>query len=458
MEKPRQRHANGYAISRDLGPRLVAVESCRPLGHETRKHPPAQIRKLAASLQQFGFVLPLLIDADHRVIDGWGLVIAARHLGLAEVPAVFLKDLSEAETRTLRLALNRLTADAVWDGAALTLEFSEIVELSPQFDLEISGFEMGEIDVLLDGTGLDQEDELPRIDAALTPVTRLSDLWLLGDHRLLCGDALDAESYARVLDSIHADMVFADPPYNVPIDGHVSGLGLVKHGNFAMASGELSCAEFQAFLTRSLGHAAACTIDGAIHFICMDWRHMKEILGAGADIYSELKNLCVWNKSNAGMGSFYRSKHELIFVFKVGNGAHTNNVALGRHGRHRTNVWDYVSQNALNGTSKSKLLLHPTLKPVAMISDAIRDCTKRNAAILDPFGGAGTTLIAAERTGRHAHLIEIDPIFVDASIERWQRLSGRSAIHAQSGRPFMRPRNMESETSQSNPSSGLIGK
>ena len=235
-----------------------------------------------------------------------------------------------------------------------------------------------------------------------------------------------------------ADMMFADPPYNVPIEGHVSGLGAVKHADFAMASGELSSAEFQAFLRTSLGHAASWSINGAIHFVCMDWRHQREILAAGDEVYSELKNLCVWNKSNAGMGSLYRSKHELIFVFKVGKGPHINNVALGRYGRHRSNVWDYVSQNALNGSAKSKLALHPTVKPVAMIADAIRDCSNRGGLILDPFGGAGTTLIAAERTGRRARVIELDPIFVDVSIERWQRLTGGTAIHADSGQPFAR--------------------
>ena len=215
------------------------------------------------------------------------------------------------------------------------------------------------------------------------------------------------------------------------------GLGTVKHDDFAMASGELSSAEFESFLNTSLAHAACRSVDGAIHFVCMDWRHLKEVLAAGEAIYGELKNLCVWNKSNAGMGSLYRSKHELIFVFKVGNAAHINNVSLGRYGRHRTNVWDYVSQNSLNGTSRSKLALHPTVKPVAMIADAIRDCSNRGGLILDPFGGAGTTLIAAERTGRRARVIELNPTFVDVSIERWQRLTGGTALHADSGQPFV---------------------
>jgi DNA modification methylase len=438
MDRPIQQRGNGYPASRDLNSRLVPVASCRPLGRETRKHPPQQVRKLAASVNRFGFVLPILIDCEHRVVAGWGLVLAARQLGLSEVPALSLTDLSEAELRALRLALNRITEDSTWDREALALEFSEILELAPRIEIELSGFEMAEIDVLLGGSGLDQEDELPPIDAAAAPVSRLGDLWHLGEHRLLCGDALQAESYARVLGAEKATMVFADPPYNLAIDGHVSGLGAVKHADFAMAAGELSSAEFEAFLRTAFGHAACWSNNGALHFLCIDWRHLAEILTAGKEVYSELKNLCVWNKSNAGMGSLYRSKHELVFVFKVGTGAHINNVALGRYGRQRTNVWDYVSQNALNGTSKSKLALHPTVKPVAMVADAIRDCSNRGGVILDPFGGAGTTLIAAERTGRRARLIELDPIFVDASIERWQRLTGGTALHADSGRPFLR--------------------
>jgi DNA modification methylase len=439
---------NGYAVSRDLNARLVPIANCKPLGRQTRKHPPGQVRKLAASLDQFGFVFPILIDREKRVVAGWGLVLAARQLGLSEVPATIVTNLSETELRALRLALNRIAEDSAWDHEALALEFSEILELAPQFDLQVSGFEMGEVDLILDGSGLDEEDELPQVGAAIAPVSRLGDLWVLDKHLLICGDALRAESYARVLKTEQAEMVFADPPYNVPIAGHASGSGTVKHGNFAMASGELSSPEFLAFLKTSLGHAARSSINGAIHFVCMDWRHMEEMLAGGKEIYSELKNLCIWNKSNAGMGSLYRSKHELIFVFKVGNRAHVNNVALGRHGRHRTNVWDYVSQNALNATSKSKLALHPTVKPVALVADAIRDCSNRGAVILDPFGGAGTTLIAAERTGRRARLIEIDPHFVDTTIERWQRLTGGIALHADSAQPFVRSCNSSAGTDQ----------
>ena len=248
------------------------------------------------------------------------------------------------------------------------------------------------------------------------------------------------EADTHLLGADKTQMMFADPPYNVPIEGHVSGFGKVKHGNFAMASGELSPAEFQSFLATALGHAATRSVDGAIHFVCIDWRHVRELMAAGDTIHAKLLNVCVWNKTNAGMGALYRSKHELVLVLKVGNGPHINNVELGRHGRHRTNVWEYAGQNALNGTAKSKLSLHPTVKPVAMIADAIRDCSNRGDLILDPFGGAGTTLIAAERTGRRARVIELDPTFVDVSIERWQRMTGGTALHAQTGRPFGRVR------------------
>jgi hypothetical protein len=222
--------------------------------------------------------------------------------------------------------------------------------------------------------------------------------------------------------------VFADPPFNVPIDGHASGLGKVKHKDFASASGELSPAQFEDFLFKALGHAANRSLDGAIHFICMDWRHLGEILGAGQKLYSELKNLCVWNKTNGGMGSLYRSKHELVFVYKVGKGPHINNVALGKNGRNRYNVWDYAGQNALGATSKRKLDLHPTVKPVGLVADAIRDCSNLGGIILDPFGGSGTTIIAAERTKRNARLIEIEPRYVDVTIERWERLTGLKAV------------------------------
>ena len=425
---------NGYVTSRNLSSRLVPVETLKPLGRESRKHPASQIRKLGESIEQFGFVLPIIVDTADRVVAGCGLVLAARRLKLSEIPAVTIVDLDEARLRSLRLALNRLGEDSSWDPAALGLEFSDILEMDTTIDLQITGFEMGEIEVALDGAGVDEEDELPAEPSS--PVTQVGDLWIAGEHHIFCGDALSPASYETVLGADCAEMVFADPPYNVEIAGNVSGLGATKHDEFAMASGEMSPAEFARFLKDSFSLVARHSIDGAVHFICMDWRHVEELMGATKEIYSELKNICVWNKSNAGMGSLYRSKHEFIFVFKNGKKPHINNIALGRFGRSRTNVWDYASQNVLSGTSKGKLALHPTVKPVGLIADAIRDCSNRNGIILDPFGGAGTTLVAAEKTGRRARLIEIDPRYVDVAILRWQRLTGRTARNAATDVPF----------------------
>jgi DNA modification methylase len=427
---------NGFAVSRDLNPKLTDVSSLKPLGRETRKHPAAQVRKLQSSLEQFGVVLPVVVDAERRVVAGWGLVLAAKKMGLLQVPAVTIDDLGEAKLRLLRLALNRLGEESSWDFDALTLEFSDILEIDVHADLQISGFEMGEIDVAFARGAGDEEDDLQALDEIATPVTKLYDLWLLDEHRILCGDALTLESYKRLLGEELAQMVFADPPWNIPIAGNVSGLGTVKHDDFVMACGEMSTAEFESFLRTALGNAATHSVDGSIHYVCMGWSKMRELLAATDTVYSELKNLCVWCKPNGGMGSLYRSRHELVFVFKQGLAPHINNIELGRYGRNRSNLWDYPSQNVLNRTSKSKLALHPTPKPVGLVADAIRDCSHRNGIILDPFGGVGSTLIAAERTGRRARLIELEPRFVDATIKRWQNLTGKTAVKASTGSPY----------------------
>jgi DNA modification methylase len=419
--------ANGHAVSRDLSPTLVNVADLKPLGNETRKHSANQIAKLARSLDEFGFVLPVLQDKQGRVVAGWGRVLAARKLELTEVPAITLSDLSEAKLRLLRLALNKLGEESDWAKEALAREFTEILSLEPHIDLDVSGFEPGEIDVALNFGAEDEEDTVPLINPNAETTAKPGDLWLLGEHRLYCGDALEGSSYEHLLGNEQVQMVFTDPPFNVPIEGHASGLGMVKHKDFASACGELSPAEFEAFLLKALRHAVGHSVDGAIHFVCMDWRHLGEILGAGQKLYAELKNLCIWNKTNGGMGSLYRSKHELVFVYKVGKGSHINNVALGKNGRNRYNVWDYAGQNALGATSKRKLDLHPTVKPVGLVADAIRDCSNLGGIILDPFGGAGTVIIAAERTKRKARLIEIEPRYVDVTIERWQRLTGLKA-------------------------------
>jgi DNA modification methylase len=234
----------------------------------------------------------------------------------------------------------------------------------------------------------------------------------------------------RLMGNSRADLVFTDPPYNVAIDGNVCGLGAVKHREFAFASGEMSQTQFTGFLSDTLGNIGRVMRDGAIAFVCMDWRHMGELLAAGEAAFTELKNLVVWNKTNGGMGAFYRSKHELIFVFKQGTAAHTNSFGLGETGRYRTNVWDYAGISSISAGRAEELAMHPTVKPVALIADAIRDCSRRGEIVLDGFGGSGSTLIAAEKTGRSARVIEYDPIYCDTIVRRWELFTGKKAALA----------------------------
>jgi DNA modification methylase len=336
------------------------------------------------------------------------------------------------------LADNRLAQNAGWDRELLALELGYITELEINFDLTITGFETAEIDLLLlkESGSCDEAEQVPEVDRSKPSVTRVGDLWILGSHRLLCADSTEARAFDYLLDGEQAEMIFIDPPYNVPIDGNVSGLGQIKHREFAMASGEMSEAKFTAFLNTAFRNLIAHSVHGSIHFVCMDWRHCFEVLSAARDVYAELKNLCIWNKDNGGMGSFYRSKHELVFVFKNGTDPHINNVELGRYGRNRTNVWDYPGMNSPHQGRIEELAMHPTVKPVALIADAILDCSKRRGSILDCFGGSGTTLIAAQRTGRRGYLMEIDPAYVDVAINRFQKACGIEAIHASSERTF----------------------
>ena len=405
-----------------------------------RTHSKRQLRQITASIREFGFVNPILVDEADQIIAGHGRLAAARQLGLERVPAIRLRHLTDAQKRALAIADNKLAENAGWDRDLLALELRGLLEMDIDFEVTATGFEMGEIDALiaeLDGDGeADADDEAPPVEFDRSAISRPGELWTLGRHHLLCGDALDGQSYARVLDGEKAQMVFTDPPYNVPVDGHVCGLGAVRHPEFAMASGEMTEAEFTAFLKTVFGHLVAHSSDGAIHFVCIDWRHLYELLTAGRAVYTELKGLCVWNKTNGGMGSFYRSKHELVFVFKAGRAPHINNVELGRHGRNRTNVWDYRGVNVFGGDRDEALEMHPTVKPVAMVADAILDCSMRGGIVLDAFAGSGTTILAAERTGRRARAIELEPHYVDVAVRRFQDATGIDAVDADSGRTF----------------------
>jgi DNA modification methylase len=336
------------------------------------------------------------------------------------------------------LADNKHALNAGWDQELLALELKELIDLD--FDLSVTGFSMAEVELVLDvqrAKDVSVPDALDLVPAK-PPVatTRSGDLWMIGHHRLVCGDAQLAKSYDLLLGEERVDIVFTDPPYNVPVDGHVSGLGKVSHREFAFASGEMTKAQFMAFLTTTLAAMAGHCKDGAIAYVCMDWRHMGELLEAGSQAFTELKNLCVWNKTNGGMGTFYRSKHELVFVYKVGTAPHTNTFELGQTGRYRTNVWDYAGMSSLSETRSVDLALHPTVKPVGLVADALKDCSKRGEIVLDGFGGSGSTLIAAETCGRRARLVEYDPLYCDVIIERWQKLTGKKTLHESSGKPY----------------------
>ena len=419
---------------RDLPPDTL---TSRP--ENARTHSPKQLERLRASIARFGFLNPILIDGERRVIAGHARLEAAKRLGLEVVPTLAIEGLSEGDLRLFAIAENRIAELAGWDKRLLAHELRFITELEIDVDLTLSGFEAAEIEILFDGLDpgtSDEADWRPAIDRTAPPVSRAGDLWQLGRHRLLCADATRDDSYARLLGGKKAQLVFIDPPYNVPIDGHVSGLGQTRHADFVMASGEMSEVEFIAFLSTVLKHLVAHTVDGAIHYVCMDWRHLHELLSAARGVYSETKNLCVWNKTNAGMGSLYRSKHELVLVFKSGRAPHVNNIELGRHGRYRTNVWDYAGVNTFRVGREDELALHPTVKPVALVADAIRDCSRRRGLVLDGFAGSGTTLLAAEQTGRVGYAMELDPTYVDAAIARFAAVTGEAAVHVASGLGF----------------------
>jgi len=407
----------------------IAPGDLRPWARNARTHSKKQLRQIAQSIETFGFTNPVLVDQADTILAGHGRVEAAKLLGMATVPCLRIEHMTEAEKRAYVIADNKLALNAGWDEEMLAEELKGLLATEGLgglgFDIGVIGFEIAEIDNLLEGlvpeeAGDPEDDIMP--DLAPRRVSP-GDLWQLGPHRLACGDALDPAVLDLLMAGEVARMVFSDPPYNVKIDGHVGGSGKVKHREFAMAAGEMSEAEFTGFLTRALRNMADHSCDGSIHFLCMDWRHMREMLAAGHAVYDELKNLIVWAKDNGGMGTFYRSRHELVFAFKKGTAPHVNSFELGQHGRYRTNVWTYRGVNTMRAGRMEELRLHPTVKPVQMIADAIKDVSGRGEIVLDAFGGSGSTLIAAGKTGRRARLVELDPIYCDRILARWEAIA-----------------------------------
>lgn len=414
--------------------------SLKPSARNARTHSRKQIHKIAASLKKFGFINPVLINGEGEVVAGHGRLAAAKELGIVEIPTISLDHMSEADLRAYRIADNQLATLAGWDNDILKIEFGYLSEFEIELP-EITGFETPQIDLILNPATPAPDkasslDDVPAADPSCRAVSHLGDLWLLNDHRLICGDARSPDVYRRLFDGEEAQMVFTDPPYNCAISKHVCGLGKVQHREFAMASGEMSNAQFGSFLSEVLTQIHAVMADGALIYACMDWRGLNLLLNAGEAIFDELKNIICWTKTNGGMGSLYRSAHELIVLWKKGKAPHINNVELGKHGRYRTNSWSYAGVNTFRSGRMEELSSHPTVKPCAMVMDAIKDCSKPRGIILDAFGGSGTTLIAAEKTKRRGYLVELDEIYVDVTVRRWEKLTGKAAIHAETGLSF----------------------
>jgi DNA modification methylase len=378
-----------------------------------------------------------VVDEQNRVVIGHGRILAAKRLGMLKIPVIEIRHLSLAQLKAFRVADNKLAQNAHWDERLLGETLLELKELNPDFDLSITGFSLPEIDIAIQKLSqVSIEDEDSSSSLTGVSVCEVGDTWQLGNHRLYCGDAKSASSFEELMEGERGDVVIIDPPYNVPIGGHVSGKGKVRHREFAQCVGELSREEFIRFLTESCGLLSKHSKDGAIHFVFMDWVHLDELLVAGREVYSELKNIAVWVKSSAGMGSLYRSQHEMVCVYKSGTARHINNVELGKNGRNRTNVWQYDSASTQARKGNNVLELHPTVKPMQLVMDALLDCSNRGDLVIDSFLGSGTTLLAAERTGRFCRGIELDPLYVDTAIRRWQNLTGQDAVRTSDGRSF----------------------
>ncbi|MDX2276868.1 MAG: DNA methyltransferase [Hyphomonadaceae bacterium] len=411
------------------------ISSLKPATRNARKHPQKQIDQIARSIEANGFIAPIIIDGDGTIVSGHGRLMAAAKLGLSVVPTICIEHLSPEQQRVYALADNKIAQNASWDEDVLTIEIREL-ESAGQ-DLTITGFETAEIDGLLMTSYVQlnaEADNIPEIPA--DPVSKIGDLWQLNEHKIICGDVRKEATLSALMGKERAQATFSDPPYNVRIQGHVVTRTTSRHREFAMASGEMSTAEFTAFLEDALSPLAAYSSDGSLHYVCMDWRHVYELWAAGLTVFSELKNLCVWDKVNAGMGSFYRSQHELIFVFKLGSAPHINNVQLGKFGRNRSNVWAYQGLSGFSAERSASLAMHPTVKPIALVRDAILDCTERGQIVIDGFSGSGTTILAAEQAGRIVRAVEIDPAYVDVAIKRWQNMTGQPAILAETGETF----------------------
>jgi DNA modification methylase len=434
-------HNSDTALS-PLGPNQLELKTLlrdpselKDMPGNPRRYPARQLAALTRFLGRFGFLRPILINEDDEVLVGAAEWKAALSCGMGPIPTIRLDQMSKADQRAYRLLEARLPELGEWDRDLLRIELEFLSDVDPGV-VDI-GWSTAEFDVVMldpDTPQVDPADAVNEPEQGAVAVSRPGDLWICGTHRVLCGNALMREDYARLLGDERADQIFTDPPYNVPNAGYVTGRSGVRE--FAMAHGEMSQAEFTAFLQSAFACMFEFSAPGATLMTCMDWRHLREILDAGHAVFDRLANLCVWAKSSPGMGSLYRSQHECVLIWQRDKAPGTNNVELGRHGRNRSNLWSYPGAAGFGRDRDADLARHPTPKPVAMVADAIMDCSRRGGIVLDPFGGSGTTMIAAAKTKRRGYLIEYDPLYVDTIVRRWQDFSGKKAQHADTGLSF----------------------
>jgi DNA modification methylase len=406
----------------------------KPNPKNARKHSKRQRAQIAATIREYGFINPIITDSFGKVLAGHGRLEAALEIGLDLVPTINLGHLSKEQLRAYALADNKLAELSEWDRAILIEELGELSLVMNH--IELTGFSTCEVDLLLDKSDpdkVDPADECPELKLDLPPVTKRGDIWTMGKHRLMCGDATNAQDYADLMNGQLAIIISTDAPYNLA----VASLSVTKrHREFVQASGEMSPEQFTEFLKKVATLLKEHSVDGSIHYFFMDYRHLMEILTACQSVYSNIKQLAVWAKNNGGMGTFYRNQHELVLIYKNGSAPHINNFGLGETGRYRTNVWNYAGVNTFGRHRDEELAMHPTCKPVIMISDILRDCSNRNDIVLDPFMGSGTTIMAAEKTGRIAYGMDLDPHYIDVAVRRWQTYTGRDAVHGVTGQTF----------------------
>ena len=424
-------------LSNSMSVQRVPTDALRPAPTPVRRHPRKQLAKVRKSLEVFGQVTPILVSPDWEIIDHELVWQALKEIGATQVDVIVVADKSPSELKALRLVLNRTALDARWDEQNLRSILEQLVEVD--FDLDLTGFDTPEIDhyLNLDAPQANVEEngsDIPLVEA--TAISTSGMIWALGDHRVGCGSATNLAFVSRLLNGKTANVCFVDPPYNIPVDGFITGKGRHRHREFVQGAGELSTDEYFTLLRDSLLVLKECCVPTALVYACIDWRHVMEMTVAGRACDMPLYTICVWTKTNGGMGGIYRNAHELVCVFRAGTETPLDNVELGRHGRNRTNVWSYPGMSSFGKERDQLLGSHPTVKPVAMIADVFRDVTKRGDIVLDTFLGSGSTLMAAQETGRICCGVELDPLYVDVTIRRWQNATGRDAVLVDTGEAF----------------------